>query len=77
MVGKKKESITYIYNNIGESMQISNNILEIIIAKLEDKYPNVLPTTITSDIQLAKLQGNQEVITYLKGYIDINKRKKR
>ena len=58
-------------------MQISNNILEIIIAKLEDKYPNVLPTTITSDIQLAKLQGNQEVITYLKGYIDINKRKKR
>jgi hypothetical protein len=49
---------------------ISNNIIEEIITLLEARYPNRLPKEEVDKFSMGLLVGHQEVIDFIKDYLN-------
>jgi hypothetical protein len=57
-------------------MKVLNNIqLEAILDSLKAKFPNKLPTKTTTEVELARLQGQQDVITIVTALLEKDKGK--
>lgn len=57
-------------------MKVLNNIqLEAILDSLKAKFPNKLPIKTTTEVELARLQGQQDVITIVTALLEKDKGK--
>lgn len=49
--------------------EVYQSTFSYYVDKLEERFPDKLPTKLISEAEVSKLIGNQEVITYLKSIL--------
>lgn len=49
---------------------IKNLQLEATLDSLKERFPNKLPTKTTTEVELARLQGQQDVITLVEAFLE-------